>query len=1093
MHVAPLSIRKVLRGSDAGIYETNTPTQRSSQADGSHSQITPPAIPSSLQPDLQTGPSVFHNFLRAICPFHPACAISDTTVKLPLNKGDVILVHSIDTNGWADGTLLVSGARGWLPTNYCEAYNPGPMEKLLRALLHFLNLLQGILTSNKRVLANQEITPGIFAGVRYLLGKSHCLTRESTIAQTNKSLRRHRKALLSDLPALSKTAERLQQYTGGQTSSQTHADDVNDIIHETMQWAFRIVIKSVRFHDVFEEGLRLRQSAHKVMVTVVEGAYNHSTLRADSASLERTQATGHACAAISRRSPSHSSAGCVCSKRQSLSPVPSTYSSPAPSSRPMPMKRLSSVQEVSHRLSFAAPTPSAQYRNLVSKRLDSSHDTFLSHLASFIGGLHLQSPYSIDRLLTIRQSVNALGELFVVVEAVCAHDNQSAESLKVARNSMDDRIIKLLLAARDIVKSSEVEDDGVVIPQQNDLLMAATGCVKAAGECVAKAKYIIEQIGDIELEPQDEGLGINAAPTKLGAEFKPAQMQAEVILEEPMSRTSPPPLVIPSHEKPLPEAPGSPPFEESTIRLSTRTLEPVYVSADSTTSDSKLTSTSLFPPLPEMMLTQQSYIPSDYSLSHDSTRNTRSQTSTRATIPDHAPANQPVFSEFSAAGDSDDGESKIPQKTYAHELLHNKESQIIGGTLPALVEKLTPHESTPNSMFVLTFYLTFRLFTTPVDLAKALVDRFDYIAESPHIARPVQLRIYNVFKHWLGLHWESSDHEALSVIKPFTEEKLLKVFSDAGKRLSELVERVSSTDGPLIPRQVPSMGKTPPSIAEHIPTVVPLLPSNLTRNAWENYEMGGTNPTILDFDPLDFARQLTIMEMNIFCSIIPRELLRWTKGPGSTAMSVRAMSTLSTDLSNFVADTIVQHDDAMERAVIISHWIMIAHKCLELNNYNSLMVIIFSFNHCSIGRLKKTWNIVSQKREAMLKDLQAISKPDRNFAVLRDRLRNLVPPCLPFIEIYLKDLFFIGDNPATKQLPGIGENEGKQVINFDKHIQTAKTMGELQRFQAPYCLTEVPELQEWIQAQMFRVNSLLEHDRDYLYRKSLRLEPRQTS
>jgi hypothetical protein len=122
-------------------------------------------------------------------------------------------------------------------------------------------------------------------------------------------------------------------------------------------------------------------------------------------------------------------------------------------------------------------------------------------------------------------------------------------------------------------------------------------------------------------------------------------------------------------------------------------------------------------------------------------------------------------------------------------------------------------------------------------------------------------------------------------------------------------------------------------------------------------------------------------------------------------MNVRAMSTLSTDLSNSVTDTIVQHD-AMERAAIISQWIMIAHKCLELNNYNSLVVIISSFNHCSIGRLKRTWDIVSQKRKDMLKDLQVVSKAGRNFAVLRDRLRNLVPPCLPFIEIYLKDPFF---------------------------------------------------------------------------------------
>jgi hypothetical protein len=66
------------------------------------------------------------------------------------------------------------------------------------------------------------------------------------------------------------------------------------------------------------------------------------------------------------------------------------------------------------------------------------------------------------------------------------------------------------------------------------------------------------------------------------------------------------------------------------------------------------------------------------------------------------------------------------------------------------------------------------------------------------------------------------------------------------------------------------------------------------------------------------------------------------------------------------------------------------------------------------------------------------------------------------------------------------------VINFDKHTRTAKIIGELQRFQIPYRLAEVPELQEWIQAQIVRVKSSSEHENvQQYYRKSLLLEPRE--
>lgn len=135
-------------------------------------EMTPPTTPHGSQEDLSDGvstPPVFHNFLRAFYPFHPSYAMTDSAVTLPLNEGDVVLVHSIHTNGWADGTLLVSGARGWLPTNYCYAYDPDEMRNLLKALLNFWDLLRSASVDDKEIFANQEFMKGVIAGVRYLL------------------------------------------------------------------------------------------------------------------------------------------------------------------------------------------------------------------------------------------------------------------------------------------------------------------------------------------------------------------------------------------------------------------------------------------------------------------------------------------------------------------------------------------------------------------------------------------------------------------------------------------------------------------------------------------------------------------------------------------------------------------------------------------------------------------------------------------------------------------------------------------------------------------------------------------------------------
>ncbi|EAQ87534.1 hypothetical protein CHGG_04153 [Chaetomium globosum CBS 148.51] len=114
--------------------------------------VMPPApafaTPSSSQEtphaEQQLDPRPFHNFLHAFYPFKPNNSVSDSSVRLALDTGDIVLVHSIQPSGWADGTLLKSGTRGWLPTNYCEPYGPSDMRVLLEAVLNLWDVLGSI-------------------------------------------------------------------------------------------------------------------------------------------------------------------------------------------------------------------------------------------------------------------------------------------------------------------------------------------------------------------------------------------------------------------------------------------------------------------------------------------------------------------------------------------------------------------------------------------------------------------------------------------------------------------------------------------------------------------------------------------------------------------------------------------------------------------------------------------------------------------------------------------------------------------------------------------------------------------------------------
>jgi hypothetical protein len=990
--------------------------------------------------------------------------------------------------------------------------------------------------------------------------KTECLTRDSPLVVAHVGLRRMRKGLLGDLSSLVKTAKKLQEILQSTESSVPVYEQLDELVLK----AFKLVTRAVHFLDIWAQdavSLSCDSNGNRPLTPPSDSA--DPSVQPSASSNQH----GEDVARANEYTPSVSQQNALVTlgeldsataqPQRNLHRLSVAFSIPSESdSLQSPLlsqcqghaKRLS----VTHRLSYTAKSQGGRIQNLASERLNAAHDSFLGFIGSFIG-LHLQSRSSEDLALTTKQSVVACRQLLAVVEEVWERDSQRSEQLEQARDTMYARLGDLVQATKDMFSTSDSGfGEEVVMPGSGkQLVAAATSCVRSAGDCVTKARFVIEKIGDFEFEHVDLGLSEMIEQVGLAAEQETKVSEAtnpsEVVLEtdKPLPATpsepqpAPAPVVI-SDSKPLPEVPSSPSLENSDSSLP---LDP-SINVDSPSNASPRASRSSLPPLVSLPLPSTHPSPSEYSQSPasatqrffpkslradsvnasvaDSSSTYRysmrgdnasivSQASTRATTPDQSlekkQSSQTLVSSFGSSSElrsmaSEDVaavEEHFLETTYAHELIYNKEGCISGGSLPALVEQLTTHESTPDALFVTAFYLTFRLFTTPVEFAQSLIDRFDYVGDSQSVGVPVRLRIYNVFKGWLESHWlGESDHLALGLIFIFATEKLRVALPAAGKRLAELTSKVTEVRaGALVPRLVSSIGKVGVSNTVFTPAdsnVPSPLVTKSQLNALRNFKEGKSQCSILDFDPLELARQFTIIESRLFCSIQPEELLasEWTKKNGSKATNVRAMSTLSTDLANLVADTILQLEDAKKRAVIIKQWVKIALKCLELNNYDSLMAIICSLNSSMVLRLKRTWELVSAKTKARLEELKIITDVGRNYAVLRQRLQNHIAPCIPFVGIYLTDLTFVDvGNGTTRQLPGDSGVDGVSVINFDKHMKTAKIIGQLQSFQVPYRLAAVPEMQEWMEMQVQRMRSSDQANVQSYYRRSLLLEPRE--
>ncbi len=85
--------------------------------------------------------------------------------------------------------------------------------------------------------------------------------------------------------------------------------------------------------------------------------------------------------------------------------------------------------------------------------------------------------------------------------------------------------------------------------------------------------------------------------------------------------------------------------------------------------------------------------------------------------------------------------------------------------------------------------------------------------------------------------------------------------------------------------------------------------------------------------------------LELFKSVTPSELLlqRWNK-PGKEVNSphITAMIQHFNKVSNWISTEIIKVEEVSARAITLNRFILVAQKCLELNNFNSVMEILSS-------------------------------------------------------------------------------------------------------------------------------------------------------
>jgi len=386
--------------------------------------------------------------------------------------------------------------------------------------------------------------------------------------------------------------------------------------------------------------------------------------------------------------------------------------------------------------------------------------------------------------------------------------------------------------------------------------------------------------------------------------------------------------------------------------------------------------------------------------------------------------------------------------------------QLRAGTLVKLVERLTFDDKIdPNYPF--EFLLTYRSFTSPQVLLNLLISRWnmpnnieilsddkDQEDFNAFVRRPIRLRVFNVLKKWMEEHWYDweSDSRLIDCLRIFIDENVKKDMEIVATTLTKILsKKLDGTQETGI-----AFSKSPPE--SHEVDIKQL--TGTTGNS--------SHLAFLAFHPEEIARQMTLIEWDLFKSIKPWECIgqSWAKKDKETkAPNILGMILRFNKVSMWVKNTIVQTENLKSRTEALTRFIEVSERLRSLNNFNGIMEILAGLRSAAVHRLKKTWEGVSGKNIKVFEELSDLMSPHSNYIKFRNYLhKEISPPCIPYLGVYLTDLTFIEEGNPDK----IQEDK---LINFDKRRRIAAVINEIKQYQqTPYYLAVVPIIKGFLLA-----------------------------
>ncbi|PRT54517.1 Ras-specific guanine nucleotide-releasing factor RalGPS1 [Wickerhamiella sorbophila] len=396
-----------------------------------------------------------------------------SSICLSFAEGDIVFAHGFHESGWGDVTLLHTGKRGWIPVNYFSPFADVKAIPLLSAAAGFIHtpksyrIVAQFAESSSDIVQHtfsQAAINEIVSGVRSLLELSGTLNRDSPVAQRSLTIRRYRKALLTELAYVVSLAR----------ENKRTLDDA--VIDKLVRGVYRVVMKAAALLDVWAVDEKL----HSVMTPSDEEGPSppDSPIAAPH--------TPHV-------DPS------------SFPPTPTTPTTPAKATH----AKRNSISTLG--VHATIPEPRERIKEVV--------ECLCEYLMPFTTQTRSEKNASVEILAITRHGMLACRELLIVIEAVANASEHQCTELEHIKEKLFSRIRLLVSSARYLVTALGDTQSRVSAASQK-LARVATECVDLAREGSVWCETVLDKLPEpLSLPERDYPLfkerPLSAASTQL--------------------------------------------------------------------------------------------------------------------------------------------------------------------------------------------------------------------------------------------------------------------------------------------------------------------------------------------------------------------------------------------------------------------------------------------------------------------------------------------------------------------------------------------------------------------------------------------------